>query len=144
MNSGARYDLGLGPDYFAVWDRTLTASEPLARFPRTDSGWTQAWDYFNRAEGSPGVPLRTATPEPASSGAASAGGVLGIVGFVLGWIPILGIFLGLILGLLAIVLGAVGLGQTKGGQPGHGMAVTGVVLGILIMVMKLIPGINLL
>jgi hypothetical protein len=76
-----------------------------------------------------------------SNGSGTAGGILGIVGFLASWTPILGIFIGLVFGVLAIIFGAVGLAKTNAPR---GMATTGLVLGILTVIFKLIPGFNLL
>jgi hypothetical protein len=75
---------------------------------------------------------------------ATAGGIVGIVGYALAWIPALGIPIGLVMGVLAIILGAVGLGRTQYVGTGRGMATTGLVLGILTVIWKLIPGLNLI
>jgi hypothetical protein len=86
-------------------------------------------------------------PRPAS-GVGVAGGVVSIVGLLLSLVPFAGIVFGLLLGPLAIILSGVGLGQSGadgyGGPRPKGMAVTGLVLGILTVVFKLIPGVNLL
>ncbi len=87
-------------------------------------------------------PPGAGAPRP-SNGSATAGGVLSIVAFVLGWIPLLGIVIGLVLGLLAIIFGGIGLGRSKVAG-GGGMAAAGLTLGILTVIFKLIPGINLL
>ena len=81
-----------------------------------------------------------------SNGMATTGGVLGIVGFVLSWIPLLGILVGLVIGILAIVFGSIGISRSGRlpGAVGRGMAITGLVLGILTVIFKLIPGVNLL
>jgi len=76
------------------------------------------------------------------NGAGTAGGVLGIVGFVLSWIPIIGIVIGWLLGLLAIIFS--GIGMSRKAPAPKGMAVTGLVLGILTLIFKSIPGVNLL
>lgn len=55
---------------------------------------------------------------PISNGMATTGGILGIVGFVVGWIPFIGIFFGLVLGILAIVFGSIGLSRA-GKLPGR-------------------------
>jgi hypothetical protein len=81
---------------------------------------------------------------PPTNGVATAGGVVGIVGAVLSLIPFLGILLGLIMGPIAIVLSCIGLGTAGPEGTGKSMAVTGLVLGILTVVFKLIPGVNLL
>jgi hypothetical protein len=44
-HSGFRYILGYGTDFFGIWDRQVPGS-PVARFPRTDDGWDQAWNAF--------------------------------------------------------------------------------------------------
>ncbi len=75
---------------------------------------------------------------------ATAGGIIGIVGYALAWIPALGIPIGLIMGILAIVLSAIGLGRTQYVNSGRGMAITGLILGILTVIWKLIPGLNLI
>lgn len=75
---------------------------------------------------------------------ATVGGIVGVVGYGLVWIPALGIPIGLVMGVLAIILGAVGLGRTQYVDTGRGMATTGLVLGILTVVWKLIPGLNLI
>jgi hypothetical protein len=83
-------------------------------------------------------------PKPSSDSkntAGTVGGVIGITGFVLSWIPILGIFVGIPMGILAIIFG--GVGMSRADVP-KGMAVTGLVLGILTVIFKLIPGFNLL
>lgn len=82
---------------------------------------------------------------PATNGMATAGGVVGIVGLVLSLIPIVGIFIGFVMGILAIIFGGVGLARyNKTGAGSKGLAITGVVLGIITVVLKLIPGISLL
>jgi hypothetical protein len=43
-HSGQRFVLGYGIDFFGIWDRTTPGS--VARFPRTDDGWNQAWNQF--------------------------------------------------------------------------------------------------
>jgi hypothetical protein len=82
-----------------------------------------------------------APSQAASNGMATTGGVLGIVGFVLGWIPLIGWFFGFVLGILAIVFSSVGMARA-GRLPaasGRGLAIAGLVLGICIIVLKLIP-----
>ena len=71
-------------------------------------------------------------PVRQGNGLAVAGMVLGIIGVVFAFIPFLGVLLGIILGLLALVLGGVGLGRAKDpSRGGRGQAITGVVLGIV-------------
>jgi hypothetical protein len=80
----------------------------------------------------------------ATNSIATVGGIVGIVGTLGSLIPFFGIFVGFPLGVLAIILSSVGLSRTGSAGTGRGMAVTGLVLGILTVVFKLIPGINLL
>jgi len=44
-HSGARYILGYGTDFFGIWDRRQPGG-PMARFPRTDEGWRDAWNAY--------------------------------------------------------------------------------------------------
>jgi hypothetical protein len=48
-HSGRRYLLGYGRDFFGIWDRQRPGP-PIARFPRTDEGWRQAWLMFAAEE----------------------------------------------------------------------------------------------
>jgi hypothetical protein len=85
-------------------------------------------------------------PTATSNSMATTGGILGIVGFVVGWIPFIGILFGIVIGILAIVFSSIGLSRA-GRLPenaGRAMAITGLVLGILIVIFKLIPGLNVL
>jgi hypothetical protein len=92
----------------------------------------------------PGYPV-AGGGQPRSNGMATTGGTLGIVGAVLSLIPLAGIFIGLVMGVLAIIFGGVGMGRANRlAGAGKGMAVTGLVLGILTVVFKLIPGVNLI
>jgi hypothetical protein len=68
---------------------------------------------------------------PPSNGMGTAAGVVGIIAIILIFIPYVD-FLGVLLGLLAIIFGAVGIGRAnRMGGHGKGMAVTGLVLGII-------------
>jgi uncharacterized membrane protein len=68
---------------------------------------------------------------PPSNGIGTAAGVVGIIAIVLIFIPYLD-FLGVVLGLLAIVFGGLGVSRAnRMGGRGKGMAVTGLVLGII-------------
>lgn len=65
---------------------------------------------------------------PVTSGMAISGMILGIVGLVFAWVPILDI----VMGGLAVVLSAVGLKRCNTGiGGGRGMAIAGLVCGIL-------------
>ncbi len=48
-HSGERFILGYGEDFFGIWDRNL-AGGPAAQFPRTDEGWTRAWNQYTSWE----------------------------------------------------------------------------------------------
>ncbi|MFL5767100.1 MAG: hypothetical protein ACJ758_04565 [Actinomycetota bacterium] len=48
-HSGSRYLLGYAENFFGIWDRSA-GETPVARFPRTDDGWKQAWTQFNAWE----------------------------------------------------------------------------------------------
>ena len=53
--------------------------------------------------------------------------VLGIAALLLGWIP----FVGLVLGLVALVVAVVALRRTRGGRPGRGLATGGTLTAAL-------------
>src|SRR5205085_2593756 len=48
-HSGSRYLLGYAENFFGIWDRSA-GETPVARFPRTDEGWNQAWTQFKSLE----------------------------------------------------------------------------------------------
>ncbi|NHC16292.1 DUF4190 domain-containing protein [Motilibacter sp. E257] len=52
--------------------------------------------------------------------------ILGILALLTGWLVV-----GSLFGLIAIVLGIVGLRRAKGGVGGKGMSIAGIVLGVL-------------
>ena len=67
--------------------------------------------------------------------------VLGILGLLLAFIPFLGVILGILLGLVAVIFGAVGLGRSKDPyRGGKGMAIAGIVLGVLAIIVALAQG----
>jgi hypothetical protein len=68
---------------------------------------------------------------PPSNGIGTAAGVLGIVGAVLMFIPFVD-YIAIILGVLAVIFGGVGISRSKRlGGAGKGMAITGLVLGLI-------------
>ncbi|NVO01888.1 MAG: hypothetical protein HXX09_04230 [Bacteroidetes bacterium] len=72
-----------------------------------------------------------ATPAPSgSNGMATTSLILGIVGFVLSFIPIINVF-GILLDITAVILGAVGMGKAKKVGKGKGGAMVGLILGAL-------------
>jgi hypothetical protein len=72
------------------------------------------------------------------NGIGIAGGVCGIVAVVLCWIPFVD-YISIILGALAIIFGALGVrhANTHGGA-GKGMAITGIVTGIVALVIAVL------
>jgi hypothetical protein len=73
------------------------------------------------------------TPVP-TNGLATAALVLGIIGAVLFWT----VWAGILLGILATIFGAVGLSRTNRGAPNKGMAVAGLVLGVLAIIASVV------
>jgi len=59
-------------------------------------------------------------------------------------IPLLGIPIGIVMGVLAIIFSSVGLSRSGQFVAGKGLAITGLVLGVLTVIFKLIPGVNVL
>jgi hypothetical protein len=76
-------------------------------------------------------------PAKGSNGLATAGFVLGLLGLLASWIPVLNI-VGLILGVLGAVLAAVGLAKSKKVGAGKGLAIAGIVLGVLAVIIAII------
>jgi hypothetical protein len=73
-HSGYRYVLGYGADFFGIWDRTM-AGGPVARFPRTDAGWGEAWRQFQQWEpNAVEVPRTQDPPPPGMGGPGPSGG----------------------------------------------------------------------
>jgi hypothetical protein len=123
---GIRFALGRTVDSrFAVWDQSTGAA--VAITPSTDAGWQQAWGRYMQLEHDPGS-LHPA-PVVASNGMASASMILGILGSILGLIPLLAIF-ALALGGVGLFLGFAGLGRAKDIGVGRGAAIAGIVLSI--------------
>jgi hypothetical protein len=65
-HSGSRYLLGFGTNYFGIWDRQAPGG-PLARFPKTDEGWRQAWLGFFQLEPRPAEVGLPSGPRPVVS-----------------------------------------------------------------------------
>ena len=72
-----------------------------------------------------------------SNGLATAGFVLGLLGLLGSWIPVLNI-LGIILGVLGVVLAGVGLAKSKKANAGKGLAIAGIVLGALAVIFAIL------
>ena len=64
---------------------------------------------------------------PPTNGLATAAMVLGILGLVLFWT----FWLGIILGVLAVIFGAIGRSKAKAGAPNKGQATGGLIMGII-------------
>ena len=83
----------------------------------------------------PGLP--GPAPAKGSNGLATAGFVLGLLGLLASWIPVLNI-VGMILGVIGAVLAAVGLVKSKKTGAGKGFAITGLVLGVLAVIIAIV------
>jgi hypothetical protein len=86
------------------------------------------WQPAPQGQQPPGLP-----PQPAqqSNGVAIAALVCGIVALVLCWIPVINL-LSIALGLVAVILGIVGLRKARDpGVGGNGLAVGGLVTGVV-------------
>src|SRR5450830_1865148 len=77
------------------------------------------------------------TPQPgpakASNGLATAGFVLGLIGLLGSFIPVLNIG-GMVIGVVGAVLAAVGLAKAKKSGAGKGLAMAGLILGVLALI----------
>jgi hypothetical protein len=83
----------------------------------------------------PGTFIVAATP---GNGVGVASAVLGIVGLGLSYIPLLD-FVGVVLAILAVILGAVGIQRASAaGGAGKGVAVTGLVCGLVALAVGLL------
>jgi uncharacterized membrane protein YvlD (DUF360 family) len=93
----------------------------------------------------PGSPVSPAQPvyvvggTQFKNGMGTAALVCGIIGLVFAIIPIVGMFLGLPLGILAVVFGAVGISRVRRNVANNGgSAVAGLITGILAVVLAII------
>jgi hypothetical protein len=83
----------------------------------------------------PGQPGQYPQAMPASNGLGTAGGVVGIVALVLLWFP----YIGLILGVIGVVLGAVGLSRSNRLYgAGKGMSIAGIVCGGVALILNIL------
>jgi hypothetical protein len=86
---GARFELGRGESYFALWPQGAPREHPLEQWPATPEGWSAAWSRFTELE-TPGTiapagrrpVLDTLASARPGTGAAllAAGVVLGAIG----------------------------------------------------------------
>lgn len=81
------------------------------------------------------------TPQPgpakASNGLATAGFVLGLLGLLGSFIPVINI-VGIVIGVVGAVLAAVGLAKAKKSGAGKGLAVSGLILGLLALIIGIV------
>lgn len=82
-------------------------------------------------------PASQSGPVKAGNGLATAGFVLGLLGFLGSFIPVINIG-GIVLGVIGAVLAAVGLGKAKRSGTGRGLAIAGLVLGALALIIGVI------
>jgi predicted Zn finger-like uncharacterized protein len=100
------------------------------RLPARSVAYDEEEDYEDEDE----VPVGRRRPqEQTGNGMAVTGMVLGIVGFVIGFVPCFG-WVGFILGILGCVFASIGLAAAVRTGTGKGMAVAGLVLSILSVV----------
>lgn len=71
------------------------------------------------------------------NGLATAGIVLGLLGLLGSWIPLLNI-LAILLGILGAILAAIGLGKSKKAGSGRGLALAGLILGVLAVIIAIV------
>jgi hypothetical protein len=84
----------------------------------------------------PPMPYAGQAPPPAAprNGLGITALVLAIIGLLICWIPFVGFF-GLILGIVAVILGIMGRGRVKRGEADNGgVALGGIVLGVLAII----------
>src|SRR5579864_4632557 len=60
---GARYEIGIGKRYYAIWAIGAPRNEPVDRWPETHEGWSQAWGRFTAVE-TPGTIAVVPRPSP--------------------------------------------------------------------------------
>ena len=108
---GTTYAIGFDALGYAVWIRERPG-DPVERFGAGDVAWGRAWSYFVELEPAPTAPPSPISAVPPSQAAANASGTaratlgLGIAAVVFGLL-----FLGVLFGTIALIVGAVGHGQ---------------------------------
>jgi hypothetical protein len=83
------------------------------------------------------APAPTSDSGKASNGLATAGFVLGLLGFLGSFIPVLNIA-GLVIGVVGAILAAVGLSRAKKSGAGKGLALSGLILGLLALIIAIV------
>lgn len=82
-----------------------------------------------------GQPAQYAQGMQPSNGIATAGGIVGIIAAALLWFP----YIGLILGIIGVVLGAVGLSRSNRLHgAGKGMSIAGIVCGGVALIINVL------
>jgi hypothetical protein len=98
---GARFEIGMGKRYYAIWAIGAPATAPVDRWPETTDGWSQAWARFTAIE-APG----TIAPVPrkrAFSLSGLAGGQRAAKGRAAGrWIAAAVLAFGVLLGIAGL------------------------------------------
>ncbi|MGW8432635.1 hypothetical protein ACWGJ9_16225 [Curtobacterium citreum] len=85
---------------------------------------------YQQSSPQPFPPMGAPGPVQPGNGFAVTAFVLGLFGFLVTWIPFfIGVFLGFLPDLLAIVFGIIGIVRANRVRRGMGLAVTGLVLG---------------
>jgi len=111
-NRGSAYGVGADTDHYGVWD-LRAGGDPVARFPRTDEGWLEAWARFEELEARFGT----------------AGWRSGGVGWILLHI-VIGLGIGLVAVFLATALAFAAGRDTEGASEGAELAVGSAVMGM--------------
>lgn len=88
-------------------------------------------------------PAPTAPAPPQSNGAAIASIITGIIALLLSWIPGINL-LAIVLAIVAIVTGIIGLRNANvPGTTGKGLAITGLITGILALLLSILVYVGL-
>jgi hypothetical protein len=123
----------LSPDGQSFWDGIEW--RPVSSLP---PGYAPQPYYAPQMQPYPMQPMYAAPALQPSNGIGTAAGVLGIITAVLMFVPVVN-YLSVLLGIMATIFGGVGIRKANRipGTP-KGMAVTGLVLGIIGIVISLI------
>lgn len=121
-------------------------ADPPAEGPPNEPGGPAGGGYPNEQHGQQpygqqpyGQQQYGAGPPQQGNTLAIAGLVLGILGVLLAFIPLLGVVAGVLLGLGAAICGGLGLSKSKEpGRGGKGMAIAGLVLGIIAIILGIL------
>ena len=143
IKSGDQFMLGHTqgePHFYGIWARD-DGAEPRARFPFTEHGKSEAMAAFLTVEpnaadvsldgaiSASAIPGGPSAPQTQPASVKPAGNAAAVISLVLG---ILGMVIPLILSAPAIVFGFIGLSSANSrGAPGKGLAIAGLVLGLI-------------